>query len=232
MAMSLPTGERLFFPPSDEPRTVYRCFWRAVRLLDAYDATEYLQPGMTVVDAGAHLGSFALLASQLVGDEGRVYAVEPISAEYLRRCVADNQLGNVEVCPVALADEDGELSLQLSTQSGMHSAVIGPSQRTITVPKRTLDGLVAEWGLASVDFIKVDVEGYEPQVLQGARETIARFRPVLALAAYHFPEHRQLLPQMIHDLVDDYAVHVGKACSGLELKCWGVPRERLSRPAR
>jgi FkbM family methyltransferase len=204
--------------------------WRDVRVLDSYDATRFITPGMTVVDAGANIGMFSLLANGLVGSSGQVYAVEPVpgNLQCLEQCLERNQLTRVKTCGTALGAENGALALSLSSSSGKHSAALDRGGPQITVPQRRLDDLVEEWGLDRLDFLKIDVEGYEPQVLRGAAGCISKFRPVLAVAAYHFPEHVEALPQLIAGIAEDYVVRVGSAARGLETKCWGIPVERGS----
>jgi len=192
--------------------------WRDVGVLDQYDATAVLQEGMTVLDVGANTGCFTLLASRLVGTAGRVVSLEPIGENYrcLEKTIEANGLTNATPLQVAVGDRDGELEITLAEDSGQHSAVLERSGERVLVPVRTLDSLVAELGLERVDFIKVDVEGMEPEVLHGARETIRRFRPHLAVGAYHLPEHRELLPHIVREIDPDYHVEIKCMARGLE----------------
>ena len=149
----------------------------------------YIPAQAVVVDAGAHAGQFTKLFAGLA-PEGRVYAFEPGSyARYiLATAVRWRRLGNVTVVPAGLGEAAGsaELSLPLKASGslGFGLAHLGaeeggrPAHRervTIT----TLDGFVAETGLARLDFIKADLEGWEVRLLLGARASLARLRPVV-----------------------------------------------------
>jgi FkbM family methyltransferase len=141
-----------------------------------------LVPGDCFVDVGASIGYFTVLASALVGGKGRVVAIEPgpQNQPLLLLNVASNQLANVQVFPVALSDRREILSYNRLSSNGAVTAANVDAQALITgdlVPALTLDELLR--GIERVDLMKIDVEGAEWRVLQGAKETIARCRPTL-----------------------------------------------------
>ncbi len=133
-----------------------------------------LRPGMTVVDVGANIGYYLLLAKQICGADARVICIEPSQENLpeLKETIERNRMRDVIVHEVALGDRDGEIGLR----SGINSGVVegGGEYR---VPVRRLDELIEE----RVDFIKIDVEGFEGQVLLGAVELLKRWRPLLFL---------------------------------------------------
>lgn len=134
-----------------------------------------LSPGMTVVDVGANIGYYLLLAKQCCGTPSRVICIEPSQENLpeLKATIARNALSNVVLHEVALGDADGEIGLR----TGINSGVVEGNGGEYRVPVRRLDRLVAE----KVDFIKIDVEGFEGQVLSGAEALIAQWRPVVFL---------------------------------------------------
>jgi FkbM family methyltransferase len=149
-----------------------------------------LQPGATFVDAGANEGLYALFASRLVGDRGRVVAVEPSSREFarLQRNVEQNALRNVRAHRVALGAQPGTASLTIAEEAHAGQNTLGAfayagvraaGAETVTVQR--LDDLLAAEGRPRVAAIKIDVEGSELAVLRGARETLRRDQPLLLL---------------------------------------------------
>jgi hypothetical protein len=78
------------------------------------------------------------------------------------------------------------------------------------VPLTTIDHLVEELKLDRVDFIKMDIEGSEYRALEGARNTIARFHPRLAIAAYHLPTDNQSIPQLVQSIWPGYRMECGR----------------------
>jgi FkbM family methyltransferase len=151
------------------------------RAMGAYEPAKHalirknLRPGMTFVDVGANKGDFTLLASNLAGNSGRVISIEPepTNLSALNRSIALNGYDNIQVIPAALSDRDGTANLQIGATSGAHTLSSEFSGlRRVEVPTRTLDGVVAEQRLGSVDMIKIDVQGFELAVLRGASETL------------------------------------------------------------
>ncbi len=150
----------------------------------------FLKPGSAFVDAGANKGDFSLIAAALLKGTGKVLAFEPAPAnvKWLQKSVALNRYTNVRVCDVALADGNGTASLYLGEKSGWHTLVPGLPHRNaavITVGKSTLDGFLEKSQETKVDMLKIDVEGAELQVLEGARHTLDRNKDIVLLIDTH-----------------------------------------------
>jgi FkbM family methyltransferase len=144
----------------------------------------WLRPGMTVADVGANVGYYTLLAASCVGARGRVFAVEPSPYAYnrLRATVAANGLSQVVALQAGLGSAGGEGLLYLPP-AGNHSPsmVRCDRQDSVKVALRTLDDCLAEWRVDRLDLLKMDVEGFEPQILAGARSALStgRIRAIL-----------------------------------------------------
>jgi FkbM family methyltransferase len=144
-----------------------------------------LSPGSIVYDVGANVGIYTVLACRAVGQSGRVFAFEPVAAnlEFLRRNIGVNRFANCEVVPKAVSDKNGTVSFA----SGGGSCLGKISDHgEYCVPSITLDSFVAE-GHPLPGLVKIDVEGAEAAVFEGAKETLAAARPVIFLAT-HGPE--------------------------------------------
>jgi FkbM family methyltransferase len=147
----------------------------------------FLQPGETVVDAGAHEGYYTLFASRRVGPGGRVIAFEPSPRERkaLRWHVLINRCWNVRIVRLALGSELAEAEFHVvdGAQTGLNSLkppAILDQTSTLKVQITSLDDWARGQNLGRVDFIKLDVEGAELSVLRGARELLCRRpRPVI-----------------------------------------------------
>lgn len=152
----------------------------------------WLRPGMSFVDVGANVGYFTLLACSRVGPQGRVFACEPSpwAFQRLQATLRDNALSQARAFNFALGAEPGELSLHFTSEGNANhtpSMVPQPGARTVPVQVRTLDSCLEEWALERVDLMKVDVEGFEPQVLQGARRALAAGRIAALLCEFNDP---------------------------------------------
>ena len=140
-----------------------------------------IRPGDVVWDVGAHHGYVTLMASAAVGPEGRVHAFEPgaRNAGMLERHLRWNRVRNVDIEPLALGSFNGEASFGGGDTSKMH-ALGGGDER---VEVRTASSLVAQEAYTPPDVVKIDVEGAEGEVLEGAIEVLPR--DVRMLIAIH-----------------------------------------------
>lgn len=165
---------------------------------------QVVRPGDTVIDAGANWGVHALYLARLTGPNGRVHAFEPHPqvVEELRWHVQHNHLNQVTVHPLGLLDSDCTMPFVLGQESKTsHVADASghghaPNERQVDVPFKTLDGFVAEQAITAIRLIKIDVEGAESRMLQGAANTIQRFRPHLVVEL-HSPEQDLEVARML-----------------------------------
>lgn len=133
------------------------------------------------IDVGANIG---IIAGQLASRTGGpVWALEPVPRNVARlvALAEDNDLPIV-VFPVAVGASDGETTLRLSGEGSGYASVTASwiDADTMSVPLRSIDSLVAEHGAPGrLSLVKIDVEGFESEVLAGARRTLAEHRPRL-----------------------------------------------------
>jgi FkbM family methyltransferase len=140
--------------------------------------------GMTCIDVGSNLGYYVVLEAELVGDEGEVIAFEPSKRafEYLTKSIAINRLSKIRACNMAVGDSDGVLYFEPSRKSNLSrvsdgAQVVGWE----TVSSTKIDSLVSQWNIQRIHFMRMDIEGYEFKAIQGARETLQRWKPALLI---------------------------------------------------
>ena len=161
-----------------------------------------VQPGMVVADVGANVGLFTLLLARSATATGQVHAFEPNPPLFQRLSenVALNRLPNVALFPQACAAVPGDVTFYAPavTEINQGLGTLRPTATAtpITVAATTLDAHFA--AAPRLDFIKLDVEGAEALVLQGAEATLRRLRPSLLLEAeaQHGTTLRALLNQL------------------------------------
>jgi FkbM family methyltransferase len=162
--------------------------WLGTYELDKQAALErFVRPGMTVYDIGAQAGFYTLFFSRLVGESGRVFAFEPCpyEARFLLDHVRMNKIANVRVIQAAVAEQAGLVAMTTDrgmTQNRIHSC----DDATLKVPSLNLDSL----NLPAPDLVKMDVEGAESAVLNGAQRMLRETRPVV-FVALHSDEQRE-----------------------------------------
>ena len=135
-----------------------------------------LKPGDVAIDVGANIGAFTVPMAHLVGEAGRVYAFEAsaVNVELLRQNASQNELANVVIIPEAASDKNG--TLKVDKQSALHAY----SRRDINEGEFEVDcTTIDDLGLPQVKLIKIDVDGHELQVLNGAAGTIERCQPII-----------------------------------------------------
>jgi FkbM family methyltransferase len=146
-----------------------------------------VQPGMTIYDLGANVGFISMIAAHLVGPQGRVISFEPLpsNARQIKYNASLNNFSHVTVREEAVSDEEGDAVFQTTgfpttgrlENGSIHEEKVGE----VNVRVRQLDAVIAEAKLPLPDLIKMDVEGAETSVLNGASQTLATARPVLLI---------------------------------------------------
>jgi FkbM family methyltransferase len=148
-----------------------------------------IRPGMTVVDVGAHVGYYTLVFAKYVGATGRVISFEPLPANFalLEKNVELNQLKHVDLFNSAIFSRSGDLAISIppDSNSGEASVMQPPGDNQLHVPATTLDLVSSNLDLKP-DFLKIDVEGCEFEVLRGAQQTIRTCRPRMLIELHHF----------------------------------------------
>jgi FkbM family methyltransferase len=138
---------------------------------------EILKPGMVVLDVGANIGYYSLLAASRVGTDGKVVAFEPspYCQTRLAETVRENSITQLAIAPFALGDEPGNLELVVE-HMGLHSPSFLATEGDLKylVPVVTLDSFVESSGIHEIDLVKIDVEGFEPNVIRGAAGCLHR----------------------------------------------------------
>ena len=145
----------------------------------------YVRPGDAVIDCGAHFGLFSVLAAEAMGREGTIIAIEPNpeSVSLLEANFKAHGVTGATIVPAAAGSKTGKVPFYVGTAgkaafSGLSSEIEHNS--TVQVDTVTLDALCTQHGLERVAFLKIDVEGAELDVLEGADEAIrAGVFPVL-----------------------------------------------------
>ncbi|QDT58994.1 hypothetical protein SV7mr_14980 [Stieleria bergensis] len=142
--------------------------------------SQFIRPGHVIVEAGANMGAHTVWFGKQVGPQGAVLAFEPqrIIFQLLNANIALNQLTNVHAMWAALGQRPGLTvvpQLDYGKQNNFGGLSLGEFQNGQSVEVRTIDRL----NLPQCDFIKVDVEGMEQDVLAGATQTIAKHQPAL-----------------------------------------------------
>ena len=190
---------------------------------------EHLQPGDLFVDVGAHWGIYALQAATRWPGQVAVLAIEasPLNVEHLRRWIAHNrQEQAIEVVAAGAADREGFANLAPQSTMGHHLENVGAARegKGIRIPVTTVDRLLADRPALAQRrcFMKIDVEGLEPEVLAGA-ETLLRSGRVQALV---FEKGRNYIPPAGRRRL----VAMAAKLAGLGFTLWRLPHENMGGP--
>jgi FkbM family methyltransferase len=177
----------------------------------------YVKPGATVIDIGANIGAHTLQLARLVGPQGRVLSFEPTGFAFakLRRNLQLNPqiAGRVTALQCFLTAEGDKTlpqsiysSWSLKRSADAHDKHLGLPMATTGARSATLDRALSDHGVEKVDLVKLDVDGFECDVLAGARDMIRRDRPtfVMEIMPYGLVEQGANLKQLL-----DYLIPIG-----------------------
>ena len=142
---------------------------------------KHVTPGMTVLDIGANTGGHTLMFAKNVGPSGRVYAFEPMSeaVRRLERNIELNHFENIIVEHKGLSDVEHVEKAYFTFYGPMDG--VQPEHVKEDVNFIKLDDYVEQIGINSIDFVKIDVDGYEYKVLKGGIQTFCKYMPMMII---------------------------------------------------
>lgn len=157
-----------------------------------------VRTGDIVLDCGAHFGGYTRAALNMGAKLVVAIEIVPENIECLRQTfAAEIGSGKVIVYPKGVWDKDDKLILQKQDHTWADSIVMKGKKEGPSVLLTTIDKIVDELGLDRVDFVKADIEGAERNALLGATKTLKRFKPRMAIAAYHLKDDKTILPEIV-----------------------------------
>src|SRR4030067_3699315 len=187
ICVNLPNSQKVYLQTDGNDYIASLLYWGGI---DAFEGNtirffiELLNYADTFFDIGANTGLYSLIAAK--GNPRRmIYAIEPVPRVFdcLRKNIELNKLRNIRINPYAITNYDGEITLYVpmsaiptdaSTLKGFRKTT-----ENISVPAKTIDSLVRQDEIPKVDLIKIDTEGTEHMVLEGAKKILIRDEPII-----------------------------------------------------
>ena len=149
----------------------------------------YFKPnkGDVVIDVGAHVGKYSLPAAKLVGEKGKVIAIEahPGNFKALQTNILLNGFKNIIAIEIAAFNQDNKRLLLSGSRDNGFSLKSNLKENSFEVETRTIDSLSQELGIEKVNWVKIDVEGAEVEVLEGMREVLRKNKKLRMLIEVH-----------------------------------------------
>ena len=150
-----------------------------------------LTKGMHCIDIGSNIGYYAILESSKIGDNGTVWSIEPSpqNFETLSKNIILNQRKNIKCYNIAIGDENGKIDFVISEKSNWSKIKnkidhIENGDKIIQVDIMTLDSFSQKNEIKKVDLLRMDVEGYERNIIEGSINFLEKFKPILMIEVH------------------------------------------------
>lgn len=181
-------------------KTKYGLFCCGDNIISVYDASSLFEGGIkefiylregAFIDVGANLGKYSVIAGKQ-HKRNKIISIEPVRSNLrlLQKNIKLNKLDNVVIIPKACYKENKELLLYLDQIGTSHHSIYKKTKKKTRVPAERLDSIIKRLKIKKVDQIKIDVEGAEPDVLEGAKNILRRDHPNIIFEAWN---HHNLL---------------------------------------
>jgi FkbM family methyltransferase len=138
-----------------------------------------LKKNDVIIDVGAHIGTYSIPKAKDVGNEGKIIALEPNpkNAKILQKNISFNKLNNIIMFEKAASSKNEFVELYLSNDPMLSMITDKENEETIKIECIILDSLISKLKLQKVDWLKIDAEGSEIKVLEGAKMILEKFHP-------------------------------------------------------
>jgi len=174
--------------PNDEGISASLLMFKTHEPLTTQLISGILKKGMYCVDIGSNIGYYALLESKIVGSEGKVISIEPSPTNFklLEENISLQKLHNIIAYNFAAGNKEGNVRFMIDEKSNWCKVVDDKeiSDKIINIESKALDNFFEELSVDRIDFLRMDVEGYEANILEGAQKTIQKFKPIISSFSY------------------------------------------------
>ena len=161
---------------------------------------------ISFVDGGGYVGDTATEVIKNYPDFKKIYLIEPIP-ENIR--IAKRELGHYENIEFLTCGVSNKKETLYFNEEKSFSTIYGKGTNSVSVD--TIDNLISE----KVDFIKLDIEGAEQDAIDGAKETIKKYKPILAICVYHKAEDWYKIPEKVLEIEAGYDIYLRHYMEGI-----------------
>lgn len=190
--VKLHNGNKMLIQPKRRIEDIHRDLF-LYRIREPYPtaylmASGILQKGDVVLDIGANIGYYALIEARIVGEEGCVYAVEPVEQNlmFLKANVTLNRYNNIKIFQIAFGDYIGKAEIHIAEIGNWSSMIRNPTTKYVgkqEIDITTVDAFLSD--KRAPRFIRMDVEGYEYEILKGMEKTLKHVSPLSLFIEVH-----------------------------------------------
>jgi FkbM family methyltransferase len=166
-----------------------------------------LKQDMVCIDLGSNIGYYAVIESNIIGKSGKIFAIEPspINFPILKVNLENQKNNNFSAYNIAIGDKNEEMEFIISTKSNwskirMNNEKVNSDDKIIKIPVKTLDYFVNENNIKKIDILRMDVEGFEYNILLGANEVLEKFKPKLFIEIHKMYLGKEKTYQIFNDL--------------------------------
>lgn len=154
--------------------------------------SKLLKKDMVCLDVGANIGYYVLLENKFIGENGKIIAIEPSpkNFEYLQKNIKMQKTKNIKAFNFAAGDKDGKIKFLIYENASNSGMVIPDGEEkkwpgeVIEVPVKKIDSFLKENGIPKLDFLRMDVEGYEYHIFEGMKETLKKSKPLIYIEVH------------------------------------------------
>ncbi len=179
----------------------YHAAWEIIKC-NAYHV-ELIKKNAIVIDAGANMGVFSIFAA-IKHPDVTIYAFEPTPTTFAALKENTKLYPNIKVFNCGLGETERDATVVVTPENHVSNYI---GEGGIPVKIKTIDDLNTR-----VDFLKMDTEGYEANILKGGAETIKKYQPVIVMSAYHKPEDKKELPALLKSIRSEYVCELRHDC--------------------
>lgn len=185
-------GYEMNLNPEDKGISEELSMFKVHEPLNTKFLSKQLEEGMICLDVGANLGYFAFLESSKIGKTGKVIGIEPapLTFELFKKNIKLQKFQNISSYNFAISNKEGTIDFFVSSSSNWSRIIEGEDSdhgdkgTIIKIKCKTIDNFIDELQLNKLNLIRVDLEGYEFEIFEGAQKTLSKLKPMLQIEVH------------------------------------------------